>query len=180
MKMERLLESNKELYNIFEKKNMKCEDYNEIECLIDCILSRDRTCVIDYFPQRIKNFNAYEKMEDFLLKKKNRKEYAEKITNVLLKLIPYFEMKIVIPETMVKTLKKYEGIVSIKEMRIDKLNHILKKIIVKDGTVTVLIEELKVVLLIQLYNTAVYFEEFQEIPLLEKIIVSEGLFYWKE
>ena len=81
---------------------------------------------------------------------------------------------------MVKTLKKYEGIVSIKEMRIDKLNHILKKIIVKDGTVTVLIEELKVVLLIQLYNTAVYFEEFQEIPLLEKIIVSEGLFYWKE
>ena len=63
-------------------------------------------------------------------------------------------------------------------MKISDMCRILQKVIICDETVSVLIESLKITIQIQLYNTAVYFYEYQEVPLLEKIIMSEGMFYW--
>ena len=63
-------------------------------------------------------------------------------------------------------------------MKISDMCRILQKVIICDEMVFVLIESLKITIQIQLYNTAVYFYEYQEVPLLEKNIMSEGMFYW--
>lgn len=158
--------------------NMKVKKENRYEELIEKILEKDKVRVIDYFPEKIKDWNRYEPIEWFLMKKENRKKYARKIIRILLKLMPYYDVKIVIPETGKKRLKKYEGILPYQKMKISDMCRILQKVIICDETVSVLIESLKITIQIQLYNTAVYFYEYQEVPLLEKIIMSEGMFYW--
>lgn len=158
--------------------NMKVKKENRYEELIEKILEKDKVRVIDYFPEKIKDWNRYEPIEWFLMKKENRKKYARKIIRILLKLMPYYDVKIVIPETGKKRLKKYEGILPYQKMKISDMCRILQKVIICDEMVFVLIESLKITIQIQLYNTAVYFYEYQEVPLLEKIIMSEGMFYW--
>ena len=152
---------------------------NDIENQIEYILSKEETCVIDYFPERIADFSKFSKIEEFLLRKENKKKYTEKILSILLKLMPYFDINILIPETSKNCFRKYEGIFEYEKMDIGRVYQILEKLIINDETIMVLIKSLNIVLQIQLYNTAVYFEEYQQIPLLEKVIASEGLFFWK-
>ena len=76
---------------------MKVKKDNRYEELIEKILEKDKVRVIDYFPEKIKDWNRYEPIEWFLMKKENRKKYARKIIRILLNLMPYFDVKIVIP-----------------------------------------------------------------------------------
>ena len=53
---------------------MKVKKENRYEELIEKILEKDKVRVIDYFPEKIKDWNRYEPIEWFLMKKKNMTE----------------------------------------------------------------------------------------------------------
>ena len=56
----------------------------------------------------------------------------------------------------------------------------LKKLIKNDEIFFVFLKQANIVISVGLYNTAVYGSECQEMKLIETIVLSEGLFFWKE
>lgn len=146
---------------------------------VEDILDNGECWCIDFFPKKIENINEIERIEDFMLIKRNKKRYAEKIINILLKIIPYYEVEFFIPETNIPCLKKYSDTRISTNIKLTKLEYIIRKIIVNDGTFNVNVMSQNMVIQLQLFNSGVYFLDDIDKKLLCKIIESEGLFFWK-
>ncbi len=141
------------------------------ENLMEHILEVGECWVIDLFPRQIQNFKKYKMLELYLLKTKNRKLYAQKIIECLWKIIPYYDLYIWFVE---RTKKIY-----LHDVPFVKLEKIIKKKITKDETINILIEAYNIVIQIQLYNTSIHFEQYEDILLIKEIVEHEGFYVWK-
>lgn len=146
---------------------------------IERIIKNEQCYVIDVFPKRIESWNNFKIIESYLLKRKQKTQYVNKIINILLKTFPYDEAICCVQDCK-KNLKKYEGIFYVRSVNTEKFISVLKKLIKNDEVFFILLKQANIVISVGLYNTAVYGSECQEMNLIEKIVLSEGMFFCKE
>lgn len=151
--------------------------------VIDEILDIDDSWAIDYFPQHTHNLQNINKVEEYLLSDIGRNLYAEKIVQIILKIIPYYNYTIWIGE--VRDKKRNKELIAYSEKFLDKdmsmldIVDILKKAIVNEVGTTILLEPEMIVLSVDLLNTGMYYKKYEEQKVIRLAVESEGMFLWK-
>ena len=146
---------------------------------IDEILEKENYWCVDCFPERIEDWDKFRRIESYLLKPALKRRYINKVINIVFKIVPYFDAILYIGDTYKRRCRKYEGICGVNSMKPQKLKRILRMLMKNEETVTILLEPDEIVMYIDLYNTAVYVNEKQNMSLLEDVVKSEGLFLRK-
>lgn len=163
-----------------ERDNEKKEAETNILDKIDYIMCKDQYVCIDVFPKRIISAECYVPVEEYYLTKKNVNQYIQKITNVVVKLLAYYEMEICIPEPNHRELKKFSGLYDYRHKGLSKFSKVIYKLLRKDECVVLFDESNEMVVSFGLYNSAIYFlEKKKDMELIKKIVESEGLFLWE-
>ena len=96
---------------------------------IDKIIEKDDCWCIDYLPKQVEDWQKFAWLEKYLLTKKQKEQYADKIINIILKMIVYFESEFYIGDVYSKKLKKFQGYFKPETLKPKKLIDILKKMI---------------------------------------------------
>lgn len=147
---------------------------------IDEILEKENYWCVDYFPERIEDWDKFKRIESYLLKPAPKRRYISKVINIVFKIVPYFDAILYIGDTYKRRCRRYEGIYEVNSMNPQKLKRILSMLMKNEEVVPILLEPNDIVLYLDLYNMAIYVNENRDMSLFEDIVKSEGLFLWKD
>lgn len=137
--------------------------------------------VIDFLPSHVaeQGSSIFEEVESYFLQDKQLQEFCEKAIAIILKVICYYPFEVYIEEYPPLKPKRNGWL---KEKRCDLLVKILKRVIMrKKGQVDILLGKENSVICITggVLSIAVYNESKSLRELLDRVVETEGLYYWK-
>ena len=137
--------------------------------------------VIDFLPSHVaeQGSSIFEEVESYFLQDKQLQEFCEKAIAIILKVICYYPFEVYVEEYPPLKPKRNGWL---KEKRCDLLVKILKRVIMrKKGQVDILLGKENSVICITggVLSIAVYNESKSLWELLDRVVETEGLYYWK-
>ena len=146
-----------------------------IAALVCCIW------VIDFLPYHVAEHgnSIFEEVESYFLQDKQLQEFCDKAIAIILKVICYYPFEVYVEEYPPLKPKRNGWL---KEKRCDLLVKILKRVIMKKkGQVDILLGKENSIISITggVLSIAVYNESESLKDLLDKVVETEGLYYWK-
>ena len=94
---------------------------------IDEILEKENYWCVDYFPERIEDWDKFKRIESYLLKPAPKRRYISKVINIVFKIVPYFDAILYIGDTYKRRCRRYEGIYEVNSMNPQKFPRISLK-----------------------------------------------------
>ena len=137
--------------------------------------------VIDFLPYHVAEHgnSIFEEVESYFLQDKQLQEFCDKAIAIILKVICYYPFEVYVEEYPPLKPKRNGWL---KEKRCDLLVKILKRVIMKKkGQVDILLGKENSIISITggVLSIAVYNESESLKDLLDKVVETEGLYYWK-
>ena len=147
---------------------------------LDSLFSQDYR-VIDFLPSHVAEHgnSIFEEVESYFLQDKQLQEFCDKAIAIILKVICYYPFEVYVEEYPPLKPKRSGWL---KEKRCDLLVKILKRVIMKKkGQVDILLGKENSIISITggVRSIAVYNESESLRDLLDKVVGTEGLYYWK-
>lgn len=137
--------------------------------------------IIDFLPRAVPEGEDafFQEVEQYFLQDKLLQEFCSKTIAIILKILCYYPFEVYVEE-YTPLLNKREG--WLKDKRCEMVVKLLKKIILKKkGQINILLAGEDSIISINggVLSIAVYHESEALRALLDKIVKTEGLYYWK-
>lgn len=137
--------------------------------------------IIDFLPKAVpeEGEGMFEEVEQYFLQDKLLQEFCNKAVSIVLKVLCYYSFEMYVQE-YVPLGNKREG--WLKDKRCEIIIKILKKVILKKkGQIDILLGSEDSIISISggVLSIAVYNESDSLRELLDQIVKTEGLYYWK-
>lgn len=137
--------------------------------------------VIDFLPFAVseKGSNFFEEAEEYFLQDKQLEDFCNRTIAIVLKVLCYYPFEIYVEEYPPLTGKRTGWL---KDKRCELIVKILKRVILKKkGQIDILLGQEDSIICITggVLSIAVYHESDSLRALLDDIVKTEGLYYWK-
>lgn len=146
---------------------------------IEDILEKGNVWAIDLLPKRCDNTKLIREFDVICHKRNEIKDYIRRISNIYKRLAPYYDTSIWLGENSRIGLRKYANKIIGKDVDLAEKLHFVKKALKKEQTLSILLEPINAVLIMGVYNSALYSVNNDDIGFITKIVECEGLFMWQ-
>ena len=146
---------------------------------IENILNNGEVWAIDLLPERCDDVRLFNEFEEILCKKSVKRTYIQRILSIFVKIAVYYDSSMWIGDTRIISLKRYSNNAIGKNVKLSKKITIIRKILWKDESISILLEPINAVLSLGLYNSAIILTNDTDKEILNQIVGSEGLFIWE-